>query len=152
MERVALKLGMEIDREMKLMSEQWVEWKPVDGLSQKYYIESISDVLDGFRIVLSDADKEENKVNVIFENSVHAYRSTDESFRQSTINILDEAYGTQFYSEWTFFKVVNSEYMKWLSVQSYNIIDSESLIHFSFFAVDSIVDVIAAYEPKVELL
>lgn len=73
-------------------------------------------------------------------------------FRQSTINDLDARYGMEFYSEWTFFKVVNSEYMQWLSKQSYSIVGSEPLIHFSFLAVDSIVDVIATYGPKVEVL
>ncbi len=134
------------------MSEQWVKWKPVNDLSPKYYIESMADGFDGFIIVLSDASDEKKKVKVIFEDSVHAYRSTDESFRQNTINVLNEIYGLQFYSKWTLFKVVDSEYMQWLSEQSYSIVDSQPLIHFSFLAVDSIVDVIAAYEPKVELL
>lgn len=35
--------------------------------------------------------------------------------------------------------------------QSYGIAESEPLIHFSFLAVDSIVDVIAAYEPKIKI-
>lgn len=134
------------------MAEQWVRWRPIEGLSSKYYIELIEDNFNGFKIVLSDANDEKNKINVIFESSVHAYRSTDESFRQSTINIINEVYGIQFYSEWTFFKVVDSEYIQWLSAQSYSIAESEPLIHFSFLAVDSIVDVIAAYEPKIELL
>lgn len=131
------------------MAEQWVKWKPVEGLSNKYYVESISDGFDGFEMVLSDSDDEEKKIKVIFEDSVHAYRSTDESYRQSTINAIDKEYGTHFYSEWTFFKVADSEYTQWISAQSYSIADSEPLIHFSFIAVDSIVDVIAAYEPKV---
>lgn len=134
------------------MLGQWIKWEPIECLSSKYYIHSISDGLEGFIIVLSDANDENKKVKVIFEDSVHTYRSTDESFRQSTINDLDEIYGTQFYSDWTLFKVSNSDYMQWLSAQSYSIIDSESLIQFTLLAVDSVVEIIAAYEPKVELL
>lgn len=134
------------------MSEQWIKWEPDNDLSPKYYIESITDSLEGFIIILSDNNDKKKKVKVIFKESVHAYRSTDESFRQSTINILDESYGTHFYTEWTFFKVINSEYIQWLSKQSYSIVDSEPLIHFSFLSVDSIIDVIAAYEPQIELL
>ncbi len=100
------------------MIEQWFKWKPVKNLSSKYYIESITDGIEGFIIVLSDASDEKKKVKVVFEDSVHAYRSTDESFRQNTIDALDEIYGTLFYSEWTLFKIVDSEYMQWLSGQS----------------------------------
>ena len=121
-------------------------------MSSKYYIESISDSINGFRIVLSDANDESKRVEVLFEESVHAYRSTDESFRQSTINNLDGRYGTEFFRDNTFFKVTNSEYIHWLSLQSYGIAESETIFHFSFLAVDSIVDVIAAYEPKVSKL
>lgn len=132
------------------MQENWERWEPISGLSSKYYVESLSDSIEGFRILLSDAYDEYKKVEVLFEDSVHAYRSTDESFRQSVINKIDERYGTEFYSEWTFFKVTNSEYIQWLSEQSYGI--AESLTHFSILAGDSIVDVIAAYEPKIAII
>lgn len=132
------------------MSEQWERWEPIRSLSSKYYIESISDSIKCFKITLCESDDERKKVEVVFEDSVHAYRSTDESFNLKTINTLDEQYGTKFYSNWTFFKVNNSEYTNWLSKQSYGIADSQPLIHFCLIASDSIVDVIAAYEPKIE--
>lgn len=134
------------------MEEDWQKWEVGSDLSAKYYIESISDSINGFRILLSDANDESKKVEVLFEDSVHAYRSTDESFRQSTINNLDERYGTEFFRDNTFFKVTNSEYIHWLSLQSYEIAESESIFHFSFLAVDSVVDVVAAYDPKVSKL
>lgn len=134
------------------MEENWQRWEVGSDLSAKYYIESISDSIDGFRILLSDANDESKKVEVLFEDSIHAYRSTDESFRQSTINNLDEQYGTEFFRDNTFFKVTNSEYIHWLSLQSYGIAESESIFHFSFLAVDSVVDVVAAYEPNVSIL
>ncbi|GAC43779.1 hypothetical protein [Paenibacillus popilliae] len=132
------------------MQENWERWEPVSGLSSKYYIKSLSDSIEGFKLFLFDANDEKKKVEVVFEDSVHAYRSTDESFRQSTINTINERYGTEFYAEWTFFKVTNSGYIRWLSEQSYGIAESEPLIHFSILAGDSIVDVIAAYEPKIK--
>jgi hypothetical protein len=64
------------------VQENWEHWEPVFGLSSKYYVESLSDSIEGFRILLSDAYDENKKVEVIFEDSVHAYRSTDESFRR----------------------------------------------------------------------
>lgn len=134
------------------MEEVWEIWEVGNDLITKYYIESVADNIEGFRIVLSDATDESKKVEILFEDSVHAYRSTDESFRQRTINKLDEHYGTEFYRNSTFFMVTNSEYIQWLSLQSYGIADSESVYHFSILAIDSVVDVIAAYEPKISKL
>ncbi|MDQ0087496.1 hypothetical protein J2T12_000890 [Paenibacillus anaericanus] len=130
------------------MEENWERWEPISDLTSKYYVESISDSVKGFSVLLSDAKDENKKIEVLFEESVHAYRSTDESFRQNTINSVDERYGTEFYVDCTFFKITNSEYIQWLSDQSYGIADSESLFHFSFLAVDSVLDIIATYEPK----
>ncbi|KKO54063.1 hypothetical protein [Paenibacillus sp. DMB20] len=134
------------------MEEIWRIWEVGNEMKSKYYVESIIDNIEGFRILLSEANDESKKVEILFEDSVHAYRSTDESFRQSTINYLDEYYGTEFYRDRTFFKVSNSKYIQWLSLQSFGIADSEPVHHFSILAVDSVVDIIAAYEPKISKL
>ncbi len=133
------------------MVEQWIRWEPVKGLSDKYYIESIVDNMAGFEILMSDSKEQSNKIRVIFEHSVDAYRSTYGSFRQEKIYFIETHYGTKFYAEWTFFKVTHSSYLLWLSEQSYGITDSLSPIHFSFLAMDSVVDVVATYEPKIEI-
>lgn len=134
------------------MNEQWVKWEPINGLSAKYYIDSVSDSLKGFQIVLSDSHDEKQKILITFKNSVDAYRNTDETYRTNTISTLDEEYGTNFYGDWTFFKVMDSSYLKWLSEESCTISDSRNLKHFSFVAVNSILDVVTNYEPLVECL
>lgn len=131
------------------MAEQWTKWEPIQGLANNYYIDSVSDTIDGFIIQLSDADDEEKKVLVLFEDSVDAYRSADESFRRSTMFDLSQKYDKTFFHYWTFFKVTNSSYIQWLSEQSFGITDSLHFTHFSFIAADSILDVITNYEPKV---
>ena len=103
-------------------------------------------------MVLNDHSDLKQKILIFFESSIHAYRSTDESFRLRTLDMLDKTYGSSFYTQWTFFKVQNSSYFLWLSEQSYKIAKEEHLTHFSFLASNSIVDVIAAYEPIVKIL
>lgn len=134
------------------MDEIWQRWEPTTELSKKYYIDSIIDNIQGLSIILSDAEIEDSKIEIVFDNSVHAYRSTDESYRQKILNYIDEKYGTEFYSEWTLFKVVNSEYFEWIYNQSFGIAEIEELNHFSIIAVDSIIDIIAAYEPIIKKL
>ncbi len=135
---------------MNKLNEKWERYEPTKGLSRKYYIDSIKDSINCFQIILSDDYDGNNKVEVLFKDSVHAYRSTEESFNLKMMNSIDESYGTDFYSNWTFFKVENSEYIQWISEQSYGISDSQQLLHFCFIASDSILDVIAAYEPRVQ--
>lgn len=136
---------------VNFVSEEWIRWMPIEGLARKYYVEEISDAMNGYSIVLCDSTNEGKKIKIFFEYSVRAFRSTDESLRQETIYFLDNKYGTEFYAGYTFFKVINSEYIKWLESQSYGFCDSETCIHFSLIAADSIVDIIATYEPKIEL-
>lgn len=134
------------------MQEHWTRWEPISNLSKKYYIESISDSMEGFKVLLFEAENPEKKVLVSFSDSVEAFRSTNESYTFLTIDSLAEKYGSKFFSEWTFFKIENSKYLQWISEQSYGISESYNLIHFCLVATDSIVDIIDTGEPKVTLL
>jgi hypothetical protein len=135
-----------------MMSEKWTKWKPIKGLAPNYYIDSVIDTIDGFKIELSPSRDKNQKVLVLFSNSVDSYRSVDESFVGNILYQLSEQYGKDFFHKWTFFKVTDSYFLKWLSQQSDGISEYRPLMHFSFIAIDSIVDVICDYEPKVELL
>lgn len=137
---------------MSNTQEQWVQWQPASNLGHKYYIDSIIDSREGFRIILSEAENESNKIYVTFKNSVDAYRSTDESYRLKIMDDLGKKYGKDFYTGWTFFKVTNSEYINWLSAQSCGWSDELSFVHYSFVAADSIVDVVTNYEPDIEFV
>ncbi len=147
MEKNQQRFGMMIRR--VTVEEIWEKWGNGYGINSKYYVESLIDNIEGFQIVLSEANNEYKKVEILFEDSVYAYRSTDESFRQSTINKLDELYGIDFYKNNTLFIVTNSKYIRWLSKQSFGIVDLEEVKHYSILAVDSLVDVISSYEPRI---
>jgi hypothetical protein len=134
------------------MTEQWVQWKPLEGLEKRYSIECISDDKNGFRITLSGSDQNTKKVIITFKNSVYAYRNTEEGLRIQIINELDKKYGDKFYVEWTFFKVINSSYLQWLSGESDTVADYLCLQHFSLLTADSIVDVLNHAEPTVTFL
>ena len=133
------------------MQEQWIKWEPLQGLSEKYYIDCIVDSIEDFSVLLSDYNNEK-KIKIIFKNSVDAYRSTDESYRLKTINDLDKEHGLDFYVKWSFFKVLNSDYIKWLSQESFKISDYSSFTHFSIVAADSILDIVTNYEPRIEFI
>lgn len=134
------------------MNEQWTQWEPIPNLAKNYYIESVQDNKKGFKVILSHEDDKNRSVEIIFENSVYAYSSTNDTSVGTIINKLHLAYGTAFYRDWVFFKVANSNYIKQLSDQSYDIISSRPLTHFSLITIDSILDIVADYEPTVILV
>jgi hypothetical protein len=130
------------------MQEQWTRWEPVAGLAEKYYVESISESAKGFKLILSEQFNEKNEVHISFKR-VYSYKHTNESFRYKTIDMLNEMYGVAFYANWTFFKIADSEYVKWLSEESHDTSDIYKFVHFSLIAADSILDIIATREPEV---
>ncbi len=135
-----------------IQNEQWIRWEPIKDLSEKYYVDAISDTKKGFRITLLDAHNEKKKVKIFFKKSVDFYQSTEETL---TIKRLDELfckYGEKFPTTWTFFKVTNSSYVQWLANQSCGIIEPQRLIHYAVLAIDYFVDIVDPCEPVVTLM
>lgn len=135
------------------MQEKWIQWMPsIQNISAKYYIESLTDNIEGFRVILADSAGNSSKISMSFTNGVSAFRSSEEGFRLSTISYLDKKYGGEFYSDWTFFKVENSEYLKWLSEQSGGISDLYTVKQYSLITDDEILDIVTSYEPTITVL
>jgi hypothetical protein len=137
------------------MVEQWSRWEPMQNIAKKYQVVSLSDEImnDGkFIIVLSDMQNKKKGLQVIYEKGVRAFKVTYESFRQKLFYDLHQKYGSDFYGSWTFFKVENSEYIKWLHEQSYAWSDAFRLEHLSIFATDSIIDIASNCDPKFEFI
>lgn len=134
---------------MVIMSseEKWIKWKPNIELTKQCYAKTLTDNLNGFEIILVESENSK-KIKIKYENSVEAYRNTNESLRLKLFPILIE----QQAGKWTFFKVINSPYLKWLFEESEEIIDFLNCTHFAFITYDSIIDVVANYEPKIEFI
>lgn len=131
--------------------EYLIKWTPIEGLASGYYIDSISESIDGFKIILSESKDINKKVSVRFEQGIDSYRCTNESFRLKAIYELNEKYHEQN-DGWTFFKVVNSSYIRWMLDESYGTACSLPFVHFYFNAEEVILDVVADREPTVEFL
>lgn len=129
--------------------EKWIKWEPAKNLSGKYEIIKIVHTPNIFYITLFDIDNNK-KIKIVFRHSIDTYRITYETFRCNTISYLHEQYGPDFYSRWTFFKITNSKYLKWLSEESCTISDSMPFTHFCILTSETLVDIVTGYEPKVE--
>ncbi len=134
------------------MAENWIKWEPVQGLAERYSLDLVIDTKkEGFRIEFSAFEDRKKKIYVNFPNWVHAYRYGEEIFALDRIDQLTKKYGKGFLN-WTFFKVADSSYLQWLSHESHTISDDRKLQHFAFILMDSILDVVAPYEPAVQFV
>lgn len=131
--------------------EEWMRWEPINGVEGKYFVNLLSLSDDGLVIRLSDWD-EKKKIEVIFDGYVDAYRYTNDSFSFKIPAVLSEKYEKGFYKDWSFFKVVNSDYLHWLSEKSSGYADDFPFVHFCIMGGDEIVDILSRYEPEVRII
>lgn len=130
------------------MQEKWIRWEPVSGLSKKYHSKLISNSYSG-GFVINLADESDKRISIKFSGSVISYRVTSESHIFNTLTFLENNYESKFYSEWTFFKIENSEYLEWMKKQLI-IEDYIPLTHLCILADDLMLDFITTYEPEVK--
>lgn len=134
------------------MQENWVQWNPLKGIVGKYDVDRVSMDERGLIIQLYSENNITKKVEVHFSYTLDAYRYTNDSFAFNICGDLSQKYGVDFYGTWSFFKVTNSRYLQWLSEQSCAYSNEFTFTHFSFIGTDSIVDILARYEPAVTFI
>lgn len=133
------------------MIGEWIKWEPIKGLAKQYHLEEVTSNINGFKIKLSDAKNDSSRLIITFNDSVWAYRNVEEGFRLVMMDDLFAKYGTNFYTEWTLFEVNDSDYLKWLAMQSHNMSYSYQLRHFCIIAMDDILEIASNYEPEIKI-
>jgi hypothetical protein len=134
------------------MEELWIKWVPIKDLAKKYLIESVTHNSKGLDIVLCEEKNNKNKLNVFFEGFIHSYKWTEELYNLKIISILNTHYPKDFYTKWTFFKVVNSSYAQSLLEGSEDSAEGREFIHYLFFENDGLLEVIAPAEPSMKFM
>ncbi|MCG3089818.1 hypothetical protein [Sporosarcina cyprini] len=128
--------------------ERWERWIPIFGLPPRLFNDSFLDSKEGIILEFSD-ENNQKKVEFKFEDGVLAYRNIDEGSLLKRLNYLDQHYGVDFYSEWTLFKVTNSEFMNWFLDESSGIYEPNQLIHYVFFTPNDVIEILTTYTPSV---
>lgn len=131
------------------MSEIWERWNPIE-LSEKMDKACYAQVLDmnEFEINLI-FDNTDNILNIKFLNTILAYQNIDEGKRLRMLEYLSENYDSQFYAEWTLFKIKNSSYLKWFHNESAGVHKNEDVCHYVLLTSNDVVDILSIYEPNV---
>ncbi len=89
---------------------------------------------------------------ITFNGSADSYKYTNESFCFKIFGDLSDKYGDDFYSNWSFFKITDSDYLKWLSDKSCTVSDTLSFQHYCIIGGDEVVDVLSQKEPEVTII
>jgi len=131
--------------------EEWKRWEPMQGLSGRFVIDSLMLSYDALIIQLS-AEDNDTKIEIVFDGNIDAYRYTNESFCFTIFSDLSKKYGDDFYSNCSFFKITNSEYIQWISGKSAGWADALPFRHFCIVGNDEVLDILACYEPKVKII
>lgn len=132
------------------MNEQWI---PIiyKELTRHNYVKSLIYENKNLRITLFDHKDEKKRIIISFADTVLLYRSTNESYAFERIDAMMKGKeNADLYAQNTVFKVIDSEYIKELSLYSPSLKQDSSIIHFALIPTDWVIDVIAKKEPVVE--
>ena len=130
------------------LKEQWIKWEPLSKLDNDFYIDHVIDSYqDGFKIVVGNHNNKEKKIHINFKFGIGSYRNTDELY--AWLMQKDFLHGGS-----SFYKVINSKYIKWLSEISNGISTSmqPDMQHFVVFSEDTTLEILASYEPEIEFI
>ncbi|WP_206920081.1 hypothetical protein [Alicyclobacillus suci] len=130
------------------MKNEIVRWLPSESVCGKYELDRIS--LDSEELVL-DFTKSNGGDNckIIFDGVVLSFRNTDEGVRLRFLDVLSENKGDEFYSNWTFFKCLNSTYIDWVNAESYEKYADYRIEHYIFLGTNSMLEVISTFDPLI---
>ena len=132
-------------------NEQWSRWEPIAGIYGKYEIHRILYNHDDFRLILK-GHHERAFIEVVFPQTLAAIRIANESVVFMIYEWLSIKYGKDFYADWCFFKVENSDCLKWLSNGTNGVSEEYGLIHYVVTDLDLVIDVVTRHAPIVNLL
>lgn len=130
-----------------VISNNWIKWEPIQGLSKKYFLGEFLDSTKEFKLQLIDAADLAGKALLVSQFSWYSYRYTDLRLRQKTLHWLRELHGNEF-TEWTFFKVENSAYVAELVVGGCEVNAMEDFTHFVFLTQDAILEIVTRSKWK----
>lgn len=131
--------------------EKWIKWEPIQGIIPGFYEECVGDCKEGFIIILRSTKTNDKKdLRVRWSHFVVSYTVTNETYMDTIFSDLRLRDVT--YKGGTLFKIENSDYLKRLSYSSGTLTDYMDLTHFVIVTIDSIIEVVADYEPEVEFI
>ena len=135
-----------------MLNEQWTKWKPNISLEGKYNIESFHYKGDEtITFIMISAQDKNKKISLYFGGIGLSLRKSNGMAMENKIAFLKDKYGEDFYSEWSFFTVINSAYSNWAAAETCTIYKSTDFIHFAIVSKNSIYESINGV-PEIQFI
>ena len=133
------------------MKEIWELWHPQGQVIYRSSMISVTDDDKGLTVELSN-EKYENSdiIKINFYSGALSYTLLYGAFIEKLRDNLIQEYGKSFFQESSCFKIRNSSYVEWASLQSYEMIRLPRTQHFCIFTSHMIVHAITGLEPRIE--
>lgn len=135
-----------------IQHDQWIRWEPISNLAEKYFVGNVDDNDQSLIFTLVNLYDNTIKTTVHFDKTAYAYATTSYPDLLTKVDKLAEQYGKEFIKQWSFFKVNHSTFIKTIHQQEPQIPNVDKWIHFVLVCTNSIIEVIAVNEPRVELI
>ena len=136
------------------MNEIWEVWHPQGQTIYKSYIYSVIDYRSSKLIITLSNNKlkPHHAVEINFYNGASSSTILEGLFIEKLKDSLIQEYGEPFLQSSSCFKIKNSLYVEWASTQSYEIVGLPHAQHLCIFTSDTVVHLIAPYEPHIRFL
>ena len=131
--------------------EEWSRWEPIKGAHGNYYVQNIIYGKDDLKLILIST-KKDHFVELVFPYTISAIRIADEGVVFMLFEKLFVKYGDDFYINWTFFKVENSDCLKWLSEGTAGFSEGYGLTHYVVKGLNVVIDIVTNDAPIVKIL
>ena len=122
-----------------MLKEQWIKWQLPANKAIAYRFHSFTENSKESTILLVDSDNAARKLEVTPQGLVLAYRKVSFPSKQDIVN-------------WPIFKIINSNFVQFLSDESYGIFSSNDFNHFTLITIDSTIDVVCGLEPVIKIV
>lgn len=120
------------------------KWEPIKTINNSNLnIKSIIDDFDGLTVILENEDTESITIRWA---EVESYCRSTEEVRYKFIGGEWQKIRKKF-SDWSFFKVTNSPYIKWVKEQACGLMDEDRFIHYMIVSMDYVLDIVSRFEP-----
>lgn len=130
-----------------MLQEQWNKWLPMPLIKGMYRVENMQGDLWNLEVLLISLEPPYKQLRIFFKFALIAYQYTLLPYRRKSLKAITKQLGIDGNS-WTFFKVSNSDYTKWLSQQSCEINSTEDFTHYVFITPDIMLDVACWGPPQ----
>ncbi|MDX8366031.1 hypothetical protein [Cytobacillus sp. IB215665] len=128
----------------------WERWVPVEGLPSKIYNSSLIDNKEGLTLTFID-EHDETEITMKFDVGVLSYSNTEEGSLIKMLSSLYNNYDERFYSEWSLFKLGDSEYLSWFLEENAGLYDTIKISHYVFLTPNDVIEVLSKYPPTIAL-